>query len=118
MKRDDTMLNDERDAREYLRRVTYKPNSSYSIADRVPPLGVGSLSLSQFVPNACVSAEDPEEDLWVHHSVAISFPCAVAHFRVILEVLTADAERHEQNEWLKVDGVCVCEPHPDLMVRS
>lgn len=104
-----------------LDRFTYKPRHRFTLELPHSVLGV-VLVLSSLQPHV----DDPNKEIVIQfrrtlyaedldpNLVGAMSDAAKRYFDVAVEGLIHDFEAHEMAEWLKFDGKCVREPHPEL----
>lgn len=102
---------------EIIKRVTYKKGWRLTAAmDRFPNCGIISLFVTVTIPDAnnltlpplmiCRSNTITEWELeQLSDAQIVEFP---------ISTLIRDMEAHEFAEWLKFDGVCIRNPHPEV----
>ena len=96
----------------FMERVTYKPGYQFSVW-RAPDGSSLYVTLSS-APLPDAEGLKPEAQP-VHCANMVDFQvlCTEENRQYYAAKLIEDLERHEINEWFKVDGKCVKGPHPE-----
>lgn len=99
---------------ELLSRITYKPNIRLELTDNTLMLAGPMLVVSSKVPNAY----NPDEMIGVGFNTQIpEYLLAVNDAKQMTKWIFArimEWERHEAQEWFKVDGRVFDNPHTDV----
>jgi hypothetical protein len=105
--------------RAIVSRVTYKPRWRLGVWDQSPPYHQHAvLYVTYFAPNAlCPENEVP---LMLLEAFSLERLETLPDEYILREIyrLVRRAELHELDEWLKVDGKCVTDPHPEIKFRG
>lgn len=100
-----------------IHRITYKPGFQITAwhSELQPGINVRFSYLVDDVENPEVKTPLRMNNL-ISYKLLESFTeeDAIEH----MDMLLARIEQHERNEWFKVDGVCVTEPHPELKYKN
>lgn len=102
-------------AKEFMARVTYKPNTRFTVGawcqENGPPIGI-TLNMFMTVPDV----DNPETTTELHCSQGFLLGsmehAGINIVQYVLNRVIETMENHERDEWLKIDGKHVRDPHP------
>lgn len=102
-------INSKHDLQRYLDRYTYKPGSSIVVGNMNMR---GRVEINLYLRSPDVS--DPSRLAKITTTQELEFPVETGHLEMLIYSGWKYLESHEIDEWLKFDGECVNDPHPEL----
>jgi hypothetical protein len=98
----------------FVARITYKPQSTLTVWKNSSCDGI-SLLFTKYV----VDVADNSRVIPLVNSYSSTYlPRDQEELIHMINTVVRTLELHEINEWLKLDGRCVVEPHPELKKES
>lgn len=98
-----------------LKRLTYKPETKIVIEwPRVHP-DLSHRWVQLTITDPRIDTTNPEREIFLTNTIIVPTPISEDHLHFDLRRFFHDFEKHEADEWLRIGGTMIHDPHAEVL---